>query len=89
MAEIKFDQTVQSTSENPFSSAIVRQSDISQSFKGSQKHAQNKRKTKNVRAPTAKKDQSSLYTKFKKDTYDTLIKKKSDILIKEESNLIK
>jgi hypothetical protein len=42
MAEIKFNQIIQSISEDSFSSAIVRQSDISQSFKGSQKHAQNK-----------------------------------------------
>jgi hypothetical protein len=89
VAEIEFNQIIQSISENLFSSAIVRQSDIFQSFKGSQKYAQNKRKTKDIRILITKKNQSSPYIKSKKDTYDTLIKKKSDIFIKEKSNLVK
>jgi hypothetical protein len=56
MAEIKFDQIIQLIFEDPFSSAIVRQSDIFQSFKGFQKYTQNNKKMKDVRASTIKKN---------------------------------
>jgi hypothetical protein len=56
MAEIEFNQIIQLIFENPFSSATVRQSNISQSSKGSQKYTQNKRKMKDIRTLTIKKN---------------------------------
>jgi hypothetical protein len=44
---------------------------------------------KNIRASIIKKNQFSSYIKFEEDTYDILIKKKSDIFIKKESDLVK
>jgi hypothetical protein len=75
MAEIEFNQIIRSIFKNPFSSTTVRQSNISQFFKGSQKHTQNRRKMKDIRTSIIKKNLFFSYIKFKKDTYDTLIKK--------------